>query len=221
MRIVLMGPPGAGKGTQAKRMVERFGLVHLSSGDIFRAEKAGGSDLGRQLAEYMDAGQLVPDETVVAVMAKAITDSGASAGLLLDGFPRTVAQAEALDEQLDAACKPLDAVVVIVAGDDVVVERITGRRSCPKCGESYHVKFLPPRTENVCDACGAELAQRGDDTEALVRRRLEAYKDQTRPVIDYYRTRANLDVIEIDGDESPDDVTAAMATALEKLKANG
>jgi len=183
-----MGPPGAGKGTQAKRLTERFGMVHLASGDILRAERAGGSQIGRKAAQYMDAGQLVPDEIVVAMMAKAITRSRASGGLLLDGFPRTVAQAEALDARLAKARKGLDAVVVISAGDEASLERITGRRTCP-CGKTYHMEFLPPKTEGLCDACGSELTQRDDDTEAVVRQRLEAYNRQTEPVIGYYRSR--------------------------------
>ena len=217
---MLMGPPGAGKGTQAKRLVEKFGMVHLSSGDIFRAEKAGGSELGRKLDEYMSAGQLVPDEIVVSMMAKAITAGDSEAGLLLDGFPRTVAQAEALDGQLARADKPLDAVVVIDVDDDEIVGRITGRRTCA-CGMSYHVRFLPPKTEGVCDACGAELIQRGDDSEQVVRQRLDAYNAQTEPVIAYYRGVEGQTVLEVDGNESPDAVTASMVTALESLKGGG
>lgn len=217
---MLMGPPGAGKGTQAKRLVEKFGMVHLSSGDIFRAEKAGGSDLGRKLDEYMSAGQLVPDEIVVSMMAKAITAGDSEAGLLLDGFPRTVAQAEALDGQLARAGKPLDAVVVIDVDDDEIVGRITGRRTCV-CGKSYHVRFLPPKTEGVCDACGAELTQRSDDSEQVVRQRLDGYNTQTEPVIAYYRGVEGQTVLEIDGNESPDAVTASLVTALESLKGGG
>lgn len=213
-----MGPPGAGKGTQAKRLVERFGMVHLSSGDIFRAEKASGSDLGRKLAEYMDAGRLVPDEIVVEVMAQAITGSDAPTGLLLDGFPRTVPQAEALDRQLDRAAKPLDAVVVITAADDAIVERITGRRSCPACGRIYHVRFLKPKNDNRCDACDAELLQRDDDTESVVRERLAAYARQTEPVIAYYRGRDGANVLEVDGNGTPDEVTAAAVDAVASLE---
>ncbi len=219
MRIVLMGPPGAGKGTQAKRMVDKFAMVHLSSGDIFRAEKASGSDLGAKLAGYMDSGQLVPDDVVVEMMAKAITRSDGPAGLLLDGFPRTVAQAEALDVQLAGADSPLDAVVVILVDSDAIVERITGRRSCGQCGESYHVKFLAPKAEGICDACGAELTQRTDDTESVVRERLDAYNKQTDPVIGYYKSRDGVDVIEINGNQTPDDVTGDVVSALESLKA--
>ena len=212
-----MGPPGAGKGTQAKRMVDRFGMVHLSSGDIFRAEKASGSQLGAKLERYMGAGKLVPDDIVVAMMAKAIATNDSPDGLLLDGFPRTVAQAEALDEQLGRAGKPLDAVVVITVDDDVIVERITGRRTC-RCGQSYHVKFLAPKVAGRCDACGAELIQRDDDTEEVVRQRLDAYTAQTEPVIQYYRGVDGQKVIEIDGNASPDEVTASTISAIESLK---
>ena len=213
-----MGPPGAGKGTQASALAERFGMAHLSSGDIFRAEKAGGSDLGRKLAEYMSAGQLVPDAMVVEIMAKAITGADASAGLMLDGFPRTVPQAEALDTQLAKAKKPLDGVVVITCDDEAIVERITGRRSCPKCGRIYHVKYLAPRQAGVCDDCaGAELVQRADDKEDVVRDRLRAYRAQTKPVIGYYRSRGEVRVVEVDGNGSPDQVTAAAVEAVGAL----
>ncbi len=210
-----MGPPGAGKGTQAKRLADEFKLSHLSSGDIFRAEKASGSDLGKKLAEYMQAGQLVPDEIVVSMMAKAIAQS--KSGLLLDGFPRTVPQAQALDAQLAKANSPLDGVIVITADDGAIVERITGRRSCPKCGGVYHVKFLKPKADGQCDkGCGA-LTQRDDDKEEVVRSRLEAYYRQTEPVIVYYRGLGDLKIIEVDGNRAPDAVTTALFDAVRKL----
>ena len=213
MRLVLMGPPGAGKGTQAKRMAERLNMVHLSSGDIFRAEKAGGSQLGQTLEKYMAAGELVPDDIVVKVMAGAIAAVDAAKGLLLDGFPRTGKQAEALDEQLAALGRPIDAALVIDVADDLLVDRITGRRSCPACGEAYHLQYLAPAEEGKCDKCGAELVQRPDDTEEVVRERLTAYHGQTAPVIGYYESGARP-VIRVDGDAPPDVVTERIAEAL-------
>ena len=213
-----MGPPGAGKGTQAKKLAAVFGMEHLSSGDILRAERASGSELGGKLSEYMDAGRLVPDDIVVDVMAKAVTSSTAPEGMLLDGFPRTVQQAEALDAQLAQAGKPLDAVVVLTAGDELIVARITGRRSCPKCGKIYHVTNMPPRQDNICDDCSVELVQRDDDVEKVVRKRLEEYNRQTEPVIDYYRRRNGLEIIDADGGKDADHVAAVLADALQKAK---
>jgi adenylate kinase len=213
-----MGPPGAGKGTQAKRLVDEFGMTHLSSGDILRAERGSGSDLGRQLAQYMDAGGLVPDPIVVSVMAKAVSQNHSGRGLLLDGFPRTVHQAQALDEQLAQAGKPLDAVVVITADEGLIIERITGRRSCPSCGRVYHVRFMPPRREAVCDACGTALVQREDDSEAVVRQRLANYNRQTEPVIGHYRQRKDVQVIEVDGGGEAGQVAGQLIQRLRRLQ---
>jgi len=213
MRMVLMGPPGAGKGTQAKRLAASHGMAHLSSGDILRAELRSGSDLGAKLKQYMDAGELVPDAIVVDVMAKAIAEAPGQGGLLLDGFPRTVPQAEALDAQLAAADRPLEAVLIIDAPEDLLVERITGRRSCPDCGKVFHVKYLPPAKDGCCDACGAELIQRTDDTEAVVCERLAAYRRQTEPVIAFYADSGRR-MIRVSGGGGPDEVTAQIAEAL-------
>ncbi len=213
MRVVLMGPPGAGKGTQAKYLVEKFGMVHLSSGDILRAERADGSELGEKLKSYMDAGELVPDEIVVEIMAKAIAKQDADKGLLLDGFPRTVAQAQALDKQLEQLGLPLEAVLVIEADESLLVDRITGRRSCPDCGRVYHIRNIPPAKEGVCDVCGAELLQRDDDTEEVVRQRLTAYRGQTEPVIEYYATGGRK-MITLDGGAPLEEVAQQAAEAL-------
>ncbi|MCD4825411.1 MAG: adenylate kinase [Phycisphaerae bacterium] len=213
MRVVLMGPPGAGKGTQAERLVEKFGMTHLSSGDIFRAEKSSGSELGEKLAEIMARGELVPDDIVVEMMAKAIT--AVDGGLLLDGFPRTVAQAQSLDKTLDEAGSPLDAVVMITADDEAIVERITGRRSCPSTGKIYHVKYMAPKVEGICDETGEKLVQRDDDKEEVVRERLKNYKMQTEPVVAYYRDAGKVQVIEVNGMQTPDEVAAETVAALE------
>ncbi len=223
MRVVLLGAPGAGKGTQAKRLAEKFGMVHLSSGDILRAEKAGGSELGKQLAQYMDAGDLVPDDVVVGVMAKAVSDPKVAGGLLLDGFPRTVPQAEALDEQLKQSAAPLDVVVVIEVPEAVVIERTCGRRSCPNCGAIYHVTFLKPRTPGVCDSCGyrGEFDQRADDRPDVARQRLAAYNELTAPLIVYYDGREALKVLRFDGGKTPDEVTADIVADLQECQTDG
>lgn len=192
-------------------------MKHLSSGDIFRAEKASGSELGLRLARYMDAGELVPDDVVVEMMARAITR--VDGALMLDGFPRTVAQAEALDEQLTEASRPLDAVVVMTADDDIIVKRIAGRRACPVCGRGYHVTFMPPKREGYCDDCdGAELTQRSDDCEETVRQRLETYRAETRAVIGYYRSCDSLTVVEVDGNRDAEVVSVEVIQSLASLE---
>ncbi len=218
MKVVLMGPPGAGKGTQATKLVEKFAFTHLSSGDIFRAEKASGSELGQKLSEYMAAGALVPDEIVVEMMAKAI--AAVEGGLLLDGFPRTVAQAKALDATLAEMNAPLDAVAIITADDNAIVGRITGRRACPECAKGFHVEFIPSAKGDVCDACEGDIAltQREDDKEDVVRDRLSAYKAQTEPVIAYYREGGAVKVIEVDGMSTPEGVAGEMASALQAIE---
>jgi adenylate kinase len=216
MRVVLLGPPGAGKGTQAKRLADEFGMVHLSSGDIFRAEKASGSDLGQQIAEKIDQGELVPDPIVVEMMTRAILDAGDA--LILDGFPRTLAQAKNLDESLSAHGEALDLVVLIEVCDEEVVERIAGRRIAPESGEVYHVRFNPPKVKDICDVSGEELIQRADDCEDVVRDRLLTYHKQTQPVADYYRSQA-LAMIEVTGTgKMPDDVTEAIFAAMQQYR---
>ncbi|MDD4889674.1 MAG: adenylate kinase [Phycisphaerae bacterium] len=196
MRLVFLGPPGAGKGTQAKTLSEQHGWPHLSSGDILRAEAKAGSPLGKQAAGYMEAGKLVPDSLIVDLMVERATRPDCRKGFLLDGFPRTAVQAEALDKALAARNAPLDAVIYFACGDVEVLGRITGRRTCPNCGGVYHVRTLQPKKEGVCDRCGAALVQRKDDSEAVVGQRLATYRLLTEPLIEYYRARGVLRQIE-------------------------
>jgi len=209
MNLILLGPPGAGKGTQAKRVAETFSLRHLSSGDILRAERKAGSELGKQAQSYMDSGALVPDELVVAMMVDHVGRPESEAGVLLDGFPRTRPQAEALDAKLEEIGKTIDLVVELAVPDDDVARRLTGRRSCPECGAVYHVEFQPPKTEGRCDndGCG-ELTIRSDDTEEVVRQRLATYHEQTEPLTAYYREKGLLR--EVDGSRSVDEVSDAV-----------
>jgi len=210
----LLGAPGAGKGTQCKEIVERYGVLHLSSGDILRRERAQGTELGKKAQRYMDSGELVPDELIVEMMAGAITNAP-GAGFVLDGFPRTVRQAEELDKALEQADRKIDAVLNLEVDDDVVLERITGRRSCPKCGAVYHIHNMKPKNDGVCDKDGTELVQRPDDTEEVVKNRLRNYYQQTMPVVDYYRKKHN--VYGIDANRDADQVKAATFDILDKL----
>jgi adenylate kinase len=213
MRVVLLGAPGAGKGTHCKRIADRYRVAHLSSGDILRRERAAGTELGRKAQSYMDAGALVPDELIVEMMTNAI--HAAAAGYVLDGFPRTVNQAEVLDKALAAQSTGIDMVMNLRVSDDVVLQRITGRRSCPQCGAVYHVRNLPPRTPGVCDRDGTPLVQRPDDTEDVVRNRLETYYRQTEPVVDYYQARRT--VLDVDADGEADAVAAGIFQKLDAL----
>lgn len=214
MRLILLGPPGAGKGTQCKRIVEKYGLTHLSSGDILRAERAAGTALGRKAQSYMDSGALVPDDVIIDMMAGAMQK--AAGGYVLDGFPRTVAQAEGLDAALDKAGQTLDAIVNLVVDDEVIARRLTGRRSCPVCGAVYHVENLRPRVEGQCDKGCGPLVQRDDDKPQVVRARLKTYHEQTAAVVGYYQRRGRS-VVEIDADRDIDDVTTALFAELDRL----
>ena len=213
MKIVLLGAPGAGKGTHCKRIADRYGILHLSSGDILRRERAEGSELGKKAQGYMDAGSLVPDDLIVEMMSRAVQK--ASAGYVLDGFPRTVNQGQVLDKSLAAHGGGIDMVINLLVDDRVVVERITGRRSCPKCGAVYHVKNMPPKKDGVCDKDGTPLVQRPDDTEDVVRNRLETYYRQTKPVVDYYKSRQT--VYDIDGNGDADVVAKELFRKLDTL----
>jgi adenylate kinase len=214
MRIVLLGAPGAGKGTQCKRIVARYGLLHLSSGDILRQQRAEGTDFGKKAQSYMDSGALVPDEIVVAMMTDAIRKAP-NAGFVLDGFPRTVNQATELDKSLVSCRQSIDVVLNLNVDDQVVAERITGRRSCPLCGAVYHIKNLKPKVDEMCDNDGTKLIQRPDDSFEVVANRLEAYREQTKAVVDYYKN--NRTVHDIDANKDADEVSALMFEKLEAL----
>lgn len=215
MNLILLGPPGAGKGTQAQRLASRLNLLHLASGDVLRAERASGSELGRRVAGYMDSGALVPDEIIIEVILTRVRAAAGAAGILLDGFPRTVAQAESLKGALSAAGERLDAVINLHVPDDVLVGRIVGRRTCPTCNAVYHVTAKPPRRDGVCDNDGTPLKQRTDDTEAVVRNRLAAYRQQTAPLTAYY---AKIGLLrELDGTKSMDEVQHQLLSLVQGL----
>ncbi len=214
MRIVLLGAPGAGKGTQCKNIVARYGLLHLSSGDILRDERAAGTELGKKAQSYMDSGVLVPDEIIIEMMTEAIRKAPA-AGFLLDGFPRTVNQAVELAESLAGNEMKIDVVLNLQIDDDVVAKRMTGRRSCPKCGAVYHIENLKPKVEGLCDNDGVELVQRPDDSPEVVANRLKTYHQQTEPLVDYYRN--NGTVYDFDADRSPDEISASIFERLDAL----
>jgi adenylate kinase len=205
MRLVLVGPPGAGKGTQAEFIAENFDIPKISTGDIFRANVSGGTDLGKLAKKYMDAGDLVPDEVTIAMVRDRLAQADAKAGFLLDGFPRTIAQANELDAILSELGNALDVVLDLEVDNDEVVRRLSGRRLCKKCGHVWHVEFDPPKVEGVCDKCGGELYHRDDDYPETVRHRLDVYIQQTRPLIEYYSARDQL--VGMDAHGPVEDVT--------------
>lgn len=199
MRIVLLGAPGAGKGTQCKYIVEKYGLLHLSSGDILRRHRAKGTQLGKKAQEFMDSGALVPDDVIIDMMVDEI-GKAPNGGYVLDGFPRTVKQAAGLDKALDGKGKRIDAVVNLGVDEEVIVRRITGRRICPKCAAVYHVENLKPKVSGVCDKDGSKLVQRPDDTAKVVKTRLKNYNEQTAPLVDYYKGKNAVYDMDANGD---------------------
>ena len=213
MRLVFMGPPGAGKGTQAKAVAAHYGVPHVSSGDIFRGEIGRKTTLGLKIRSYLDSGTLVPDEITVGAVAGRLRQADCARGWLLDGFPRTLGQAEALDRALAEEGRKLSAVVNIEVDDEAIVERMGGRRVCPKCGHSYHVLYIKPRIAGRCDACGVDLVVRDDDRPETVRQRLATYQKATAPLIDYYARQGLL--VRVDGSGSPDEVRARLFEQLE------
>jgi adenylate kinase len=194
-----MGPPGAGKGTQAETLVRKLGITHISTGDMFRTAMKEGTEMGIKAKEYMDKGELVPDFVVVGMVKERLSRQECAKGFLLDGFPRNVVQAEALDETLKAIGSNLDAVINIVVPREKLIQRLTGRRICRNCGASYHVIFKKPKVEGICDICGGEIYQRSDDNETAANNRLYVYEANTQPLIDYYGKRGLLR--NIDGDQ--------------------
>jgi adenylate kinase len=210
--IVLLGPPASGKGTQAAQLREALGLPHVASGDLFRENLKNETDLGRKAKAFMDRGELVPDDVTIAMVMDRLGRPDCANGALLDGFPRTIAQAEALDGALAAQSHKIGVVPNIAVPDEVLVERVSGRRLCRTCGESYHVKFNPPRQPGVCDNDGGELYQRDDDNPETVRKRLEVYWKQTSPLIDYYRAQGVL--VDVNGDQSIEGVQAELRAAV-------
>ncbi len=215
MRLVLVGPPGAGKGTQAQFIASHFAVPKISTGDIFRANVSEGTDLGLEAKKYMDAGDLVPDEVTIGMVTDRLTHEDATEGFLLDGFPRTVHQAEVLDDLLAAKSAAVDVVLELVVDDDEVVRRLSGRRTCRRCGHVWHLDFDPPATAGQCDRCGGELFQRDDDSEDTIRHRLEVYADQTSPLIGYYGDRGLLRGVDAAG--PVEDVTERAINALRRF----
>jgi len=213
MKLILLGPPGAGKGTQAKMLTERFSIPQISTGEILRAAVKDGTPMGLKAKEFMDAGGLVPDEVVVGIVRDRLQADDCNNGFILDGFPRTVAQADALQASLKEMDKALDRVISLDVDAEALVERLTGRRTCKECGRGYHVKFDPPREVGICDACGGNLFQRDDDQEETIRKRLQVYAEQTSPLISYYR---DADVLmELDGMQPIPQVQIKMLSLLQ------
>lgn len=213
MRLILLGPPGAGKGTQAKRLEQTRGLVQLSTGDMLRAAVASGSPLGQQAKRVMEAGELMPDEIIIDMIAERIELPDCRNGFVLDGFPRTTRQAAALDQMLESKKASLDAVIELAVDEGALIERISGRFSCAKCGAGYHEKFKRPKVEGVCDVCGStEFSRRKDDNAETVAARLEAYRGQTAPILPYYKERGLLH--RVDGMADVDEVTRQIEAVL-------
>jgi adenylate kinase len=213
MRLILMGPPGAGKGTQAEPLANHFKVPHISTGDMFRSALKEQTTLGLKAKEYMDSGSLVPDELTIGIVAERLKKTDCQNGFLLDGFPRTAAQADALARILTEMDLNLNGVIYIDVDNDILLERLTGRRVCKQCSATYHIVFAPPITSGRCDKCGGELYQRDDDTLQTVENRLQVYNDQTQPLLDYYH-KENL-LIRIDGNQGIDRVFHDILKALE------
>ena len=212
MRTILLGPPGAGKGTQAETIVKEFSIPHISTGDIFRYNIKEGTALGKKAKEYMDQGLLVPDELTIELVKDRLLQSDCQNGFLLDGFPRTIAQADALGSALKSMNQALDCVINIVVSSDLLINRAVGRRVCKDCGQTYHMTFNRPIKEGICDKCKGELMQRKDDTEETVSKRISVYREQTEPLIEYY-TKKGI-IVNIDGEKPIDEVSKSIVASL-------
>ena len=204
MKIIMLGAPGAGKGTQAKMIAETYKLPHVSTGDIFRANIKNNTDLGKEAKTYMDKGELVPDELTVRILLDRVAQDDCKNGYVLDGFPRTIPQAEVLDAELSKLGEKVDFAIDVEVPDENIVRRMSGRRACLKCGATYHIVHIPPKTEGICDACGSELVQRDDDKEETVKNRLSVYHQQTQPLIDFYADKGVLKTV--DGTKASEEV---------------
>lgn len=212
MKIIMLGAPGAGKGTQAKMIAEKYGVPHVSTGDIFRANIKNGTELGMEAKKYMDQGLLVPDELTVRILLDRVAQDDCKNGYVLDGFPRTIPQAEVLDEALAKINDKIDYAINVEVPDENIVRRMSGRRACLACGATYHVEHIPPQKEGICDACGKELVLRDDDKAETVRNRLDVYHKQTQPLIEFYGAKGILH--SVDGTVDMKDVFAAITEIL-------
>jgi len=216
MRLVLLGPPGAGKGTQGVLLAERYGIPQISTGEILRDHVQRGTKLGIRARSYMDRGEYVPDDVVVSMVMDRLADPDADKGFILDGFPRTIAQAEALERALEEADEPLTAVLKFSVGGELAVRRLVGRYTCPNCGRTYHVEFKPPANDEICDVCGATLERRADDDELTARRRLAVYREQASPLERFYAERDLLH--QVDSEATPGEVIERTLRVLEDLE---
>ena len=212
MKIIMLGAPGAGKGTQAKKIAEKYHIPHISTGDIFRANIKNGTELGKKAKTYMDQGLLVPDELTVDLVIDRVGQDDCKDGYILDGFPRTIPQAECLDAALEKRGEKVDFAIDVEVPDENIVNRMSGRRACLKCGATYHIEYAAPKTENVCDTCGEALVLRDDDKPETVSKRLKVYHEQTQPLIDYYTEQGVLKTV--DGTRSLDEVFQAIVEIL-------
>ena len=212
MKIIMLGAPGAGKGTQAKQIADKYSIPHISTGDIFRANIKNGTELGKKAKQYMDQGALVPDELTCDLVMDRIQQDDCKNGFVLDGFPRTIPQAEALDAALGKINEKMDYAIDVDVPDENIVNRMSGRRACLNCGATYHLISVPPKVEGICDRCGSEIVLREDDKPETVQKRLKVYHEQTQPLIDYYKNQGILK--SVDGTQPMDEVFKAIVTIL-------